>query len=363
MRGLAIVCIMLHNYCHVFSFAIKESEFDWAIDQTRRWGDYLHNIDGNFFVHVMSFFGFYFLPAFMFLGGYGLVRKYEVGGAPFKAGKFVVKSWRKLLALVLLPQLIFVALQLSMTGHTSCTPQGLLAQFAMASNFLIGCQSATNALMGTHLDLGIRIMPFVYWYLGMMMELYIIYALIHRFQGRKARLWVPIGIVVTGMVLLLSFPQGSAGAGIMRCNAPVGLIPFGLGLLAGRFGKAQWLTTRRAALLLPLSIIAIVAGSYNYWMWSINYLWGTVMVVCCGVLMRGITLRAFVKVGEVSALVYILHPVMRWPVIQISARYFPQWTYSQLAAYVLLTALAVILYRLLKLDRLSSRFIAGNKTK
>ncbi len=363
MRGLAIICIMLHNYCHMFSFAIKESEDIWAIDQTRRWGDYLQHIDGNLFVHVMSFFGFYFLPAFMFLGGYGLVRKYEVGCIPFRAGNFVFKSWRKLLALVFLPQILFVAVQISMIGFTRCTPQGILAQFAMANNFLIGCRCAINSLLDTHLYFGIVIKPYIYWYLGLTMELYIIYALIHRFQSQKARLWIPIGIVITGAVLLLAFPQNSVGAKIMHFNAPVGLIPFGLGILAGRFGKAEWLTTRRAAILLPLSIIVIIASSYNYWAWCINYLWGTVMVVCCGVLMRGITLRVFVKVGEVSALVYILHPVIRELVKLISIRYFPTWTYTQLTVYVLLTILAVVLYRLLRLDRLSSRFIAGKKTK
>ena len=357
MRGLAIVCIMLHNYCHVFSFAIKESEFDWAIDQTRRWGDYLHHVDVNLFVNVMSFFGFYFLPAFMFLGGYGLVRKYETGGAPFKAGSFVFKSWRKLLALVLLPQAIFVALQLELTGHTSCTVAGLVGQLTMTSNFLIGCQSAVNKLMGTQLDLGIKIMPFVYWYLGMMMELYVIYALIHRFQGPKARLWVPVGLIAAGMALLLMFPNEGVGQSIVRSNAPVGLIPFGLGLLAGRYGKAEWISVRRAAVVLPLSIVAIVASSYNFWAWNLNYLWGTAMVVSCGVLMRGITLRTFVKIGEVSALVYILHPVMRWVVIHFASRYYPEWTYSQLAAYVLLTVLVVVLYRLLGFDRLSSRLV------
>ena len=355
MRGLAIIFIMLHNYCHLFSFAIKESEFEFKLDQTCRWGSYILNPDINLPVNILSTFGFYLLPAFMFLGGYGLVRKYEQGDATFKAGRFVINSWRKLLALVFIPQLVFIAM-LAYVNKPLPNLASVITQFGMVNNIAIAIGSIEPAL-----SLGVKINPFIYWYLGMMMQLYVVYALIHNFQGEKSRFWVPVGLILLGYAAHLAFPQGSIGASIVRYNGTVGFIPFGLGILAARYGHNINLTTRRAAIMLPLLLVIVIANCFNYYCWGLNYAFGAMLAICCAVVMRGKMLQFFVAVGKVSALVYVLHPLTRWIIIQISGRYFRTWTYTQLLLYIVLTVVVVCAYKKLGIDRFSSRFIAGKK--
>lgn len=346
---------MLHNYCHLFSFAIKESEFEFKLDQTCRWGSYILNPDINLPVNLFSTFGFYLLPTFMFLGGYGLVRKYEQGNATFKAGRFVLNSWRKLLSLVLIPQLVFIAM-LAYMNKPLPNLASVITQFGMVNNIAIAIGSIEPAL-----SLSVKINPFIYWYLGMMMQLYVVYALIHHFQGVKSRLWVPVGLILLGYAAHLIFPQGSIGAGIIRYNGTVGFIPFGLGILAARFGHKIHLTTRRAAIMLPVLLVIVVANCFNYYSWGANYAFGAMVAICSAYLMRGKTLKCFATVGKVSALVYILHPLTRWVLLQVSGRHFPTWTYTQLLLYILLTIVVVYVYHALGIYRFSLRVIAGKK--
>lgn len=347
MRALAIAGVMLHNYCHAFPFAIKESEFELQVSETMRWTSYLQHIDSYLLVHLFSCWGYLGVGVFMFLGAYGLVRKYESGTEPFAPSRFIFKQWRKLLALVLVPQLAFVVIQFVALHHTFATTWSVLAQFAMVINPMLNVVPE------------IKIVPFPYWYLGMMMQLYILYALIRRFTGPKARLWIPVALIVVGYTLHFAITPGSDAAGWMRYNAPVAFVCFGLGMLAARYGRAEWITTRRALLLAPLMCIAIVVGSFNHAMWGLIYATASILVMCIAVLLRGRLLEWAVKVGEVSALVYILHPITRFMVMLPGQKFFPDWVHTQVIAYIVLTALAVYIYRKLKIDEKVNKIIMG----
>ena len=76
LRGLAIIGIFLHNYCHWLRPVVKENEYQY----------FQHNVDGLyqvlqgqwdelFFFHILSFFGHYGVPVFLFLSAYGLTMK------------------------------------------------------------------------------------------------------------------------------------------------------------------------------------------------------------------------------------------------------------------------------------------------
>lgn len=347
MRGLAIAGIMLHNYCHAFPFAIKESEFELQVSETLRWTSYLQHIDTCFLVHLFSCWGYLGVGVFMFLGAYGLVCKYESGAEPFSPSRFIFKQWRKLLALVFVPQLAFVVIQLVALHSTFATPWSVLAQLAMVINPMLGVVP------------GIKIVPFPYWYLGMMMQLYILYALIRRFIGPKARLWIPVAIIAVGYTLHFAVTPGSDAAGWMRYNAPVAFVSFGLGMLAARYGRDSWLTARRALLLFPLMCVAIVVGSVNHAMWGLVYATATILVMCIAAVLRGRLLNCAVKVGEVSALVYILHPVTRFVVMLPAQKFFPEWVHTQVLVYILLTALTVYIYHKLQINERTLKILGG----
>lgn len=345
-RGLAITSIMLHNICHNYHFSIKESEFEWAIDQTLRWGDYLQHPDINLVIQLFSCFGYIGVAAFIFLGGYGLVRKYEQGkqgDAPFGAGRFIFNQYRKLLALVLVPQLLFPVLQLIITHHTNVTLGGLIAQFTMTTNFLTM----------------FRINPFIYWYLGLMMQLYIVYALLYRFDSHRARVWIPVALIVVSIVMHNVVPPESLFGCLMRDNVFVGLLPFSLGMLAARYMREEHLSPRRAACLLLVLVVMFLGFTLNFVLWGIIYAVGAAMFVCMARLLRGRLLKAADAVGKVSALIFVLHPLTRYINNTVVASFIPHSYNTMVIIYVVLTALAVWGYRKLKIDTTVNRLIAG----
>lgn len=66
MRGLAIMAIVLHNYCHFIGRIVQENEYQFfAMNSSRLWQQ-LMQPDELLPVHLLSFFGHYGVPVFLF---------------------------------------------------------------------------------------------------------------------------------------------------------------------------------------------------------------------------------------------------------------------------------------------------------
>ena len=77
LRGIAILGIILHNYCHFLGFAVKENEYTFTLAKPMQLLDRIMTLNHDLLVHVLSFFGHYGVPVFLFISGFGLVCKYE----------------------------------------------------------------------------------------------------------------------------------------------------------------------------------------------------------------------------------------------------------------------------------------------
>jgi len=77
MRGIAILAIMLHNYCHFIGSIVKENEYQYFTSHNEGLWQVLTHPDALLPVHLLSYFGHYGVPVFLFLSGFGLVLKYE----------------------------------------------------------------------------------------------------------------------------------------------------------------------------------------------------------------------------------------------------------------------------------------------
>ena len=82
MRGIAILAIMLHNYCHFIGRIVQENEYQFFASNNDKLWQVLSNPDALLPVHLLSYFGHYGVPVFLFLSGYGLVMKYEKSLTP-----------------------------------------------------------------------------------------------------------------------------------------------------------------------------------------------------------------------------------------------------------------------------------------
>ena len=76
LRGLAIIGIFLHNYCHWLGPIVKENEYQYFQHNVDWLNQVMVSMDLNLPVHLLSFFGHYGVPVFLFLSAYGLVMKY-----------------------------------------------------------------------------------------------------------------------------------------------------------------------------------------------------------------------------------------------------------------------------------------------
>ena len=76
LRGLAILGIVLHNYCHWLGPIVKENEYQFFQHNVDWFSQVLAAPDGLLPMHLLSYFGHYGVPIFLFLSAFGLERKY-----------------------------------------------------------------------------------------------------------------------------------------------------------------------------------------------------------------------------------------------------------------------------------------------
>ena len=77
MRGLAIIGIFMHNYCHWLGGIVRENEYQFFANNVYGLNRAIAHADSLLPVHLFSFFGHYGVPVFLFLSAYGLYCKYE----------------------------------------------------------------------------------------------------------------------------------------------------------------------------------------------------------------------------------------------------------------------------------------------
>ena len=273
LRGLAILGIILHNYCHLLKFAVKENEYTFTAEKPRQLLEKLMSIDSDLFIHILSFFGHYGVPVFLFISGYGLVKKYEAphsapegatnvsahdgnvaaasvsgrngqatnvsahdgnvapsgaeGGASSSSLSsslsFLLRHFRKLFRLMIWGYLLFVAVYFLRhdDGATVYSWDRIAAQLTMTVNFLY-----------EHPDRIIK--PGPYWYFGLMMQIYALYIfVIHRWRSN----WLLLALVAVCWMVQVIVPAPDV-LNFVRYNFIGGMLPFVLGVALARYEGA-----------------------------------------------------------------------------------------------------------------------------
>ena len=329
LRGIAILGIVLHNYCHFLGFAVKENEYTFNVAKPMMLWDRLMAPDQNLFVHIMSFFGHYGVPVFLFISGFGLVCKYEQSTPErVRAVPFVGYHYLKLLRLMFLGYVAFAVVSyLHPHGYHGYTAGRVLAQLLMYINILP--------------DPDHIIKPGPYWFFGLMLQLYIVYRL---FIYRRRTANVLVLIAVCWLAQAVFTPANDPGGEILnriRYNFIGGMLPFGLGVLYARYGKSlsPWAYLAVAA----VSAVAVFAGSYAFQAW----LWVPLFIVTGAVatikLIPENVLKPFVWFGALSSALFVVHPVTREIIIKMSYR---GQVYTGLLVYIIASILLAWLFKL-----------------
>lgn len=311
LRGIAILAIMLHNYCHWLRLAVKENEYTFSSLNNSRLIEALTHPDWNLPVHLLSYFGHYGVPVFLFLSGYGLVTKYEKASPDASQGEkglpwmgWARYHYLKLFRIMIVGYVLFLMVDFMTSGPHHYASSDVVAQLLMVNNLMPQPDKI--------------IWPGPFWFFGLMMQLYIVYRLlIYRRHWSNVLTLIIICCVIQGM-----FIDDTVTLMRLRYNCLCGLLPFGLGVLTARFcppdisqlKKWQW------AVIALVAIILMFFLSLNAYLW----LWAPIAVIAAVIAIVKLTparvLEWLVWTGGISAAMFVAHPTLRKIFIPISHR-------------------------------------------
>lgn len=300
LRGIAILGIVLHNYTHWLSGIVRENEYQFFQRNVDGLNGALQNPDWNLPLHLLSFFGHYGVPIFLFLSAYGLVRKYENPSPTLYQGErvFLFSHFKKLFMMMLPGFVAFVLVDAITPGAHHYKLLDVVAQLGLFNNILP--------------DPDHIIWPGPYWFFGLMMQLYIVYRLV---LYRRHWGWTLALMAVCTLAQLLMGPE-SEELNRYRYNFMGGMLPFGLGLLYARMPMQLPRSYNWLFLIISLMLIYSSGQTYFGWMFVPIFVCSagfTIVKVLPGWLLQGCQ-----WLGGISAALFVCHPFIRKIIIPIS---------------------------------------------
>ena len=326
MRGIAILAIVLHNYCHFISKIVQENEYQFFVSHNEQLWQVITNPDELLPIHLLSFFGHYGVPVFLFLSGYGLVKKYEQGDK-VAALPFVRYNYLKLLRMLFVGFSLFICVDMVTPGRFQFHWDNVIAQLLMYINVLPEPEKT--------------IWPGIYWFFGLMMELYIVY----RLMLYRRNSWIVVALIaVCWLLQAFCDPEGDT-LNRLRYNCIGGMLPFGLGIIAARVRTLRtgstFPTDSEYAPYVPIlwllvfiiSVALVFAMSFNFYTWllwiPVFIILGTIALVKA---MPKWMLSIITWFGSISAAMFVAHPIARKLFITVA---WKQDIYDGLMLYII----------------------------
>lgn len=305
MKGIAILGIMLHNYSHWLRGIIRENEYTWLQWKCDRLWEVIQQPDELLPLHLVSFFGHYGVPVFLFLSGFGLVKKYERGSLP-EVGiwRFCRYNYLKLFRLFIVGFVLFTLLDAFTPGMHRYTWLEVVGMLGMFANFFEHPSQV--------------VWPGPYWYFSVTLQLYILYRLVlYR--------WRHWGVVATLIVVCwiwqLACNDDIETLERLRYNFVGGMLPFGMGVLLARFeprimrdvkvisGWQLMLVWFLNLILMVVFSFAFSVFSFDKWLWvPALIVWGTIALV--NLIPRQV-MPYVIWLGSISAAIFVMHPFVR----------------------------------------------------
>ena len=309
MRGIAILAIVLHNYCHWPGKMVQENEYQFSERNVRRLMVEVAHPSWELISHLLSFFGHYGVPVFVFLSAYGLVMKYEksplaVEGKEEGAWSFIWKHYKKLFLMMIVGYSAYVMVDYMTPGPRRYEFWNVVGQLGMISNF--------------YRDPDHDIWPGPYWYFGLIVQIYVVYRLVFYPQKLRTNKWL-IGVLfaVTLLAQLFFLPEGLA-LQWYRYNVFGSLPVFIAGVLFARHNRFIEPTRTTYIGLAIASTALIFLFSLGFATWII-----VPFLICIGTvaivkILPQSLLNSLSWVGGISASMFVCHPITRKVIIPIS---------------------------------------------
>lgn len=317
LRGIAILGIFLHNFCHWLNPVVKENEYQYFQHNVDWFAQCAARVNELFPAHVISFFGHYGVPVFLFLSAYGLEMKYGNGQGKSPDGRRVVVSsfvryhYLKLFKMMIVGFICFTVVDAMTVGSWHYNVAQIVGQLLMINNLYD--QPDRN------------IWPGPFWFFGLMLQLYVVYRLL---LYRRHWGWTVGLMVVCTVAQLFMDPEGE-NLNYWRYNFMGGMLPFGLGLLFARYGNKVMLVNLTFGSFLMSWVVCsffIVSASGSFYTWAIVpalVCYASVYFIKTVSTLPLPWLRARIGyvlgwLGNVSAALFVIHPAIRKVFITVS---------------------------------------------
>lgn len=294
LRGLAIMGIVIHNYAHWMKGMVNENEFTWNVNNCRRMMEVLSQPDELLPVQLFSFLGHYGVPVFLFLSGYGLVKKYEGSQEEVPLGSFVYRSFTKLFSMLFVAFALYIIVDASMPNPHHYSLSEVVLQLGMIANLM------PNPSFYFH--------PGPFWYFGVTFQLYLVYRL---FLYRYRHWGVLLALVVISWGLQMCCANNMVILDWLRYNIIGELLPVCLGVWIARTGFLAELRRRYWALagVVATILVFVMGNSFRSWLWvpAVVVIALVAVVRCLSESVR----RWLVRLGGISAALFLVHPAVR----------------------------------------------------
>ena len=317
LRGIAILGIFLHNFCHWLNPVVKENEYQYFQHNVDWFAQCAARVNELFPAHVISFFGHYGVPVFLFLSAYGLEMKYGNGHGKAPDGRRVVVSsfvryhYLKLFKMMIVGFICFTVVDAMTAGSWHYNVAQIVGQLLMINNFYD--QPDRN------------IWPGPFWFFGLMLQLYVVYRLL---LYRRHWGWT-VGLMAVCTVAQLFMDSEGENLNYWRYNFMGGMLPFGLGLLFARYGNKVMLVNLTFGSFLMSWVVCsffIVSASGSFYTWVIVpalVCYASVYFIKTVSTLPLPWLRARIGyvlgwLGNVSAALFVIHPAIRKVFITVS---------------------------------------------
>lgn len=307
LKGMGILCIILHNFLHLLPFTVHECEYTFNVNKGYQLWVRMTNMSSDLLADFLSYFGHYGVPVFLFASGYGLVMKHEQlrKGEPTFL-KFMSHNISKLFKLMILAYLAFILIDRWGQGIESIK---VVAQLTFTGNLFYGPIAY----------------PGPYWYFSLTLQLYILYYLILRHTGKKTI----ISLIIVCTIIQAYFIKDYQNLNYIRYNFIGSVLPFCMGVWAARYGipvKRRFLLplTAMTALLIwgfvPMighfkgSDISMVSG----YSWLLVPFFVTYTFLCLQKALPKLIATPFAWIGGISAAVFATHPIVRSVILPLT---------------------------------------------
>ena len=340
LKGFAILCIILHNFCHWLPVCALENEYTFHLKRTYVLLDFLSRGE-HVVLNLFSYFGHYGVPLFLFLSGYGLVMKYEVKMTE-RVGvwSFIWYNARKLWHLLWIGLLLWFISdwerhdgQWTHTWYHVGLMVTYLANLLPAHGFVAGphwVRELTQWLPCHDLLLG------PWWFFSLIMQLYVVYRL---FLYRRGKVVLILVTALCMALLLYSIMIPDRRMDILcylRYNFVGSMLPFAMGIWMARYG--MWYGRVQSGVCLVL----FLASCFDRTAWLLSPFFFTLACLPL-VTLQGRVRSVLMWVGAISPALFVVHPIVR--------AYFIHWIglggnwYFHLGGYLAVTLLLSIFYR------------------